>query len=549
MTDITKTLLPSLTLDSGLVITCNDAFTKLLGFSESEIKNTLLEDKLIWFENTPFIDLKGLQADSIINEEGSFSLAKIFNNLHYAVSVKLHCVSERDNIFKLYFCIIENKSVDPIAELPNGWGLTSRINYLIDYQDLSLKNMALIILDVDNFSTVNYRYNYFVGDQYLVALGKILQEATKNIGFVVRYTNAKFGILIEENLLIEDNLNILPVNFTKQLEKICFNLCIELTKPIKIDSTIEIIKSFSIGVSSPGFDYGNYQSMQIAAETELQKSKKFSTNKFFIASPEFKDELRTRKFIIDLLPQAIAEDKIQIYYQPQYDIQNNQLIGLEALSRWNDEVLGNIPPDLFVPITEEIGLHFEFDLWVFEKVCVQIVEWQKQNIPVPRIAVNISFKTMEMSTLIERLKNILIKTDCSTDFLELEITETSSVNNAKILADNMLAAKSLGMHIAIDDFGTGYSSLSLIRTFHQSLDKLKLDRSLIEQVCNTKLDKDFTKHIIELGKILAVKVLAEGVETQQQLDLLIDIGCDYAQGYYFAKALSKEDILSLMQAK
>jgi EAL domain-containing protein (putative c-di-GMP-specific phosphodiesterase class I) len=212
-------------------------------------------------------------------------------------------------------------------------------------------------------------------------------------------------------------------------------------------------------------------------------------------------------------------------------------------------LLGNIPPDLFVPITEEIGLHFEFDLWVFEKVCVQIVEWQKQNIPVPRIAVNISFKTMEMSTLIERLKNILIKTDCSTDFLELEITETSSVNNAKILADNMLAAKSLGMHIAIDDFGTGYSSLSLIRTFHQSLDKLKLDRSLIEQVCNTKLDKDFTKHIIELGKILAVKVLAEGVETQQQLDLLIDIGCDYAQGYYFAKALSKEDILSLMQAK
>lgn len=546
MTDNTKTLLAALTIHNGccnsIVTSCNDAFTELFGFIDSEMKNTFLADKLVLSKETLCCDLKALFFVAIATDGGIFASAKMFNNLHYAMAVKLHCVYQGNDTFKLYFRVSENKSIDPISGLPNGWALLSRINYLMSRENLGFKNLALIIIDVDNFSTINYRHDFIVGDQYLVVLGKLLQNATKGFGFVVRFCNAKFSILIEnkDGLLGEKSF--------EWIEEICEFLTHLLIQPITVSDDLEITKSFSLGVSSPGFEYENYHAMEIAAETEMKKAKKYSINKYYIALPEIKGELLTRKLIIEALPQAIVKDQIQVYYQPQYDIHSHQLIGLEALSRWSNDLLGTIPPDIFVPITEDIGLHFEFDLWVFEKVCTQLVLWQKQSIQVPRIAINISFKTMEMSTFIERIKIILKKTTCSTSLLELEVTETSSINNAKMLSENMLQVKELGMHIAVDDFGTGYSSLSLIRTFHLSLDKLKLDRSLIDKICQTQLDKNFTKHIIELGKILNVSVLAEGVETQQQLDLLIELGCDYAQGYYFSKAQTSEDIVLLMQA-
>lgn len=544
MANDTTTLLATLTICNNnicTVITCNDAFTELLGFSESNIKNIPLADNLVLSEGGAFSDLEALFASAIITDGGVISTAKIFNSLHYAVSVKLHCVYEGNNIFKLNFRISEDKSIDPVSRLPNGWALTSRISYLNKIHNISLKNMVLIIVEADNFSAINFRYDYAVGDEYLVRLGKRLQKAVKSFGFVIRFSNAKYAILIEDY----EKLSA-PIIY-KHIELICENLCVALVKPIRVSDQLAITKSFSLGVSSPGFEYNCYHSMQIAAEAEKQKSKKYSINKFFIASPEATSGFLRRKLIIEALPQAIAMHQIQVYYQPQYDIKSNRLTGLEALSRWDDDALGNIPPNIFVAIAEDIGLHFEFDLWVFEKVCTQLNRWQKNNIRVPRIAINISFKTMEMSTFIERIKTILKKTGCPTYFLELEVTETSSINNTVMLSKNMLQVKKLGIHIAVDDFGAGYSSLSLIRTFHLSLDKLKLDRSLVDKICHTQLDKNFIKHIIELGKILNVSVLAEGVETKQQLDLLIELGCDYAQGYYFSKALASNDIVRLME--
>ena len=544
MTDKTNTLLAFLTIYNGSIPTvkaCNDNFTEMLGFSESQIKHVPLADKLVLCEESSFLHLDDLFRSAMTTSGGVFTSAKMFNSFHYAVSVKLHCVHEENDLFTLYLSVSENKSVDPISTLPNGWALTSRVNYLINQQKMSLKNVILIILEADNFSTINYRYDYAIGDQYLILLGERLQNIMKGFGFVIRFSNAKFAILIEDYEQLPEDI------LYKRIELICQNLCSTLAEPIWISEQLPITKSFSIGVSSPGYDYNCYHSMDIAAETEKEKAKKYSINKYFIASAEPAEELLTRKLIIEALPEAIIKHQIQVHYQPQYDMKSRELTGLEALSRWNDENLGFIPPNIFVAITEDIGLHFEFDLWVFEKVCTQLMDWQYQEIQVPRVAINISFKTMEMTTFIERIKYILNKTGCPTHFIELEVTETSSINNTKMLVDNMLKVKELGMHIAVDDFGTGYSSLSLVRTFHLSLDKLKLDRSLVDKVCHTELDRNFIKHIIELGKILNLSVLAEGVETQEQLDLLMELGCDYAQGYYFSKALPSDDIARLIE--
>lgn len=244
------------------------------------------------------------------------------------------------------------------------------------------------------------------------------------------------------------------------------------------------------------------------------------------------------KLIIDEFPAAIENSLIKIHYQPQYELTNNKLVGFEALSRWIHQDLGYIAPDVFVRIAEDIGLHFEFDLWVFSQVCKQLVQWREMDVYSPRVAINISFKTLEMTNFVTRLQAIIAKTGCPKHLLEIEVTETASITNMLTLIDNVRAVKDLGLHIAIDDFGTGYSSLSLVRTLRSSLDTLKIDRSLIADICDSKLDREFARKVIGLGEVLEVKVLAEGVETLAQRDLLQALGCDYAQGYYFDKALS-----------
>jgi diguanylate cyclase (GGDEF)-like protein len=542
MTDKTKALLASLTVKDNVITGCNNVFTEFLGFTELQIKNCSLKEILVLSEDALFTDLDALFDAAIANDDGVIISAKIFNTLYYALSVKVHCIDEHNGVFKLYFSISNNKSIDPISGLPNGWALASRIDYLVKVKKVSLKDLALIVVDVDNFSTINYRYDFSIGDKYLVELGKLLQKTAENYGFVIRFSNAKFAILVE------DLANLLTDKLNEHIHHICQELCVVLANPIRVSDNLQITKSFSIGVSAPGFEYDMHHPMELAAETVLKKAKTFSTNEYFIALPDTKNEFLTRKLIIDALPEAISRNFIQLYYQPQYDIYTNEIIGLEALSRWTDNTLGIIAPDVFVPITEDIGLHFEFDLWVFAKVCEQLVLWNASKIPAPRVAINISFKTMEMSNFVERIITILKNTGCATSLLELEVVETSSINNAKMIEKNMAELKQLGISIAIDDFGTGYSSLNLIRILHQSLDKIKLDRTLIDKICQTQLDKKFTQHIIEMGNILDVKVLAEGVETKEQLDLLIELGCDYAQGYYFTKPVSRSDVEVLIQA-
>ncbi|MCG7588601.1 bifunctional diguanylate cyclase/phosphodiesterase, partial [Photobacterium sp. OFAV2-7] len=379
-----------------------------------------------------------------------------------------------------------------------------------------------------------------IGDNYLWVLGKTLQERLKDKGLVVRYSNAKFGVLVEENNGLTSDA------FDEYVHQICRRLCDVAAMPLKLKGGHQVNKSFSIGVSAESAVYDSYHAMEVATEIAMREAKKFSTSKYCLATEQTKDDLVFKKLIIEELPQAIEQNQIKIYFQPQYDLCSGALIGFEALSRWQHNELGYIPPDVFVGVAEDIGLHFEFDLWVFNQVCRQIVEWREHGINTPRIAINISFKTIEMTTFVSRIIEIINTTQCPTELIEVEITETATAKNISMLRDNITQLKSAGINIAVDDFGTGYSSLNLIRTFCRSLDKLKLDRTLIENICNTELDREFTRQIIELSRVLQVKVLAEGVETQEQRELLTQLGCDCAQGYYFDKALPTSEAQALI---
>lgn len=524
--------LPILIIRNGQIKSCNDMFSTLIGLTYLEIVDVTINDLLRLDNNKNMINLDLLFDNSGANEEGVFASGELVDCNFYHLKVELHCKKIAHNEFKLCFKVIQNKAIDPISGLPNGWAMSARASHFFNTVNSTTPKMRLLVLSVDNFSTINFRYGFDAGDNYLSVLGKKLQSILSESGLVVRLSNARFGILIENKCRLSSvELNAYIVN-------ICEQLCNLSQGSLILNNGIKVNKSFSIGISAEHTEYDSYFSMEIAAETAMRESERHSNSQYCFAKVEMKPDLMTNKLIIDEFPNAIEKSLINIHYQPQYEFENNKLVGFEALSRWMHKDLGYISPDVFIRIAEDIGLHFEFDLWVFTQVCHQIVQWREEYVYSPRIAINISFKTLEMTDFVTRLQSIIEHSGCPTNLLEIEVTETASISNMITLIDNVRAVKKLGINIAIDDFGTGYSSLSLVRTLRSSLDTLKIDRSLVADICSSPLDREFARKVIGLGEVLEVKVLAEGVETLAQRDLLQELGCDYAQGYYFDKALT-----------
>ncbi|NQZ91785.1 MAG: EAL domain-containing protein [Moritella sp.] len=529
---IEDSFLPILIIRNGQIKSCNDVFSTLLGLTCLEVVDTTVNDLLHLDNNEKITNLSSLFDNSGVNEEGVFASGELVDCNFYHLKIELHCKKIAHNEFKLCFKLIQNKAFDPISGLPNGWAMSARASHFFNTVNLTTPKMQLLVLSVDNFSTINFRYGFDAGDNYLFILGKKLQSILSESGLVVRFSNARFGVLIENKCRLSS------VDFNAYIINICEQLCHLSQGSLILNNDIKVNKSFSIGISAEHTEYDSYFAMEIAAETAMRESERHSISHYYFAKAEIKPDLMTNKLIIDELPNAIEKSLIKIHYQPQYDLENNKLVGFEALSRWMHKDLGYISPDVFIRIAEDIGLHFEFDLWVFAQVCHQIVQWREQHVYSPRIAINISFKTLEMTDFVTRLQSIIEHSGCPKNLLEIEVTETASISNMITLIDNVRAVKELGIHIAIDDFGTGYSSLSLVRTLRSSLDTLKIDRSLVADICSSPLDREFARKVIGLGEVLEVKVLAEGVETLAQRDLLQELGCDYAQGYYFDKALT-----------
>jgi diguanylate cyclase (GGDEF)-like protein len=546
MMHVEQVLLPVFTVKNGLLIGCNNIFSDLFGYESQTLCTNRLQDILTIESDNPqgHFDINQLFSHAR-KSDGVKRKGMLKNQHHFSLPVEIVCQSDANSkgTFNFFFRVIEDKSKDSVTGLPNGWAIRSRANYLLNLPIHLAPKLAVIIFKIDNFSTLNFRHGYSVGDEYLIFLGKKLQQTMGENDLVVRFSNAKYGILVEDyNQLTTEEFKI-------YITSICELLCDISASPILLENDVIVSKNFSIGVCDVTATYKSYFAMEIATETAMHQSSRFSTSKFIFATSKITGKLLTKKWIIDEMPHAIANEHIKMHYQPQYCLMSKSLIGLEALSRWQHQDLGFVSPVFFVGIAEEIGLHFEFDLFVFKQVCSQIKEWQTNGLILPRVSINISFKTLEMDAFVTRVKQIITDTSCPTDCIEIEVTETTSIKNIDSLFNNINEVKQLGIHIAIDDFGSGYSSLSLIRTLHQSLDKLKLDKSLIDNICNTTIDQEIVKQIIELGKVLNIDVLAEGIEYVEQQTLLLSLGCKFGQGYLFEKPLPATDIVKYLSKK
>lgn len=534
MNNVEQILLPSITVKNGALKGCNAVFSERFGFDAKTLNGYQLKDLLT-------LD-SGQSIDFLIEQPNQAHRAQLINRHYYELPVDAVCSpsSNDPQCYEIFFRVIEDKSLDSVTGLPNGWAISCRANHLLTLPAKKAPQLAVIIFRVDNFSTLNFRQGYSVGDEYLEILGNKLVELMGEEYLVVRFSNAKFGILIE------DYQQLPFAEFEALVSEKCRAICAISDTPMLLSDNVKVHKSFSIGVSELSAKYSSYFAMEIATETAMHQAAKYSYSKFIFATSELTDKLLMRKLIIDDFPQAISDCAIVQHYQPQYCLTSKKLMGLEALSRWHHRELGHVSPAFFAAIAEDIGLHFEFDLHVLHQVCRQVKNWLDDGFNVPRVSVNISFKTLEMATFVKRVTNVLKETKCPANLIEIEITETTSINNINNLIDNVRQVKQLGIHIAIDDFGVGYSSLSLIRRLHSVIDKLKLDKSLIDTLCHTTTDQEFIRHIIELGGVLGLDVLAEGIEHHQQQALLEQLGCKFGQGYFFEKPQPASQIVSYL---
>lgn len=391
-------------------------------------------------------------------------------------------------------------------------------------------NYQVIIIDVDDFKIFNDIWGYDFGNKLLNEVGRILSSSFKNNSIVMHSGSDGFIIITFK----EESIN----DYAEKILNVLRNaIIIENT-------TINLTASMGIYINKKVENI--YTAIQ-NADTALKYAKKGGKDCFSIFNTSMKDEIVRKAKIKKNIKSAIKYDLLDVYYQPKINLSNENLMGIEALLRWNDEELGTISPGEFITVAEETGIIIELGRYVLKKVCMQIKTWKAGKVNYRNVAVNLSAKQFRDASLPEYIANILREYGVSPNVLELEVTESAIIENIKNSNKMINEFIKKGIKIAIDDFGTGYSSY--ICLCNLSLNTLKIDKSFIDFInCDNKRNL-IIKNIIDLAHSLDMKVVAEGVEQEHQMKTLKEYGCDIIQGFYYSKPLSTKNFEEYIMKK
>ncbi|MEZ8131625.1 EAL domain-containing protein [Enterovibrio norvegicus] len=421
---------------------------------------------------------------------------------------------------------------DPLTGLGNRLFATKSLNSNIDLAQKSRSTFVLLYLDIDEFKTINDSLGHAAGDSLLINVSKTLSKLIGRSGFVARMGGDEFMIVMSNTSLIQG-------------EKVAQKINKALRKPYHIvDNTIVV--SASIGICEYPAHGRDGETLIRNADTAMYCAKRQGRDQYRIYSDEMTTEINDHIETHRGLHNAIKNDELVVFFQPKVNLDTGNTIGAEALIRWQHPKLGLLPPSAFLEVAEKSDLIIDIDKWVFRKVAQLLTDWKHNGINTDCmvIAVNFSARMFYMTDLADQLQHILDKTDCKPSQLILEITERDMMRDFETCVRTIETLHAKGYKIAIDDFGTGYSSLSVLKNL--SADYIKLDRSFIKDVNTSKSDLEITQAILKLSQVLDLTVVAEGLETQSHVDTLRGIGCDLAQGYYFAKPLTVDAWLTYL---
>lgn len=419
---------------------------------------------------------------------------------------------------------------DTTTELPNRHYFHQQLDRAVKHAITTKQKMVLLFLDLDNFKIVNDTLGHTTGDLLLKQASARLSNVLRQNDYICRIGGDEFAIIIE-NISNIDDVSIVT-------EK-----CIQsLTNPFVFEGHKFFI-GVSIGISICPDDAVTANTLLVNADMAMYEVKLRGKNNYQFFNSEMNDT-HSRKFQLESdLRHAIKQDQMELYYQPQVNSQNALLTGAEALMRWNHPEKGLISPDEFIPIAEETGLILSLGEWLIKTACrhgKQLVDSGLKDIT---IAINISGIQIREVTFVDQISDALTRSGLDPSHLELELTESILMDDSTLVIDKVNQLKGLGVHVAIDDFGTGFSSMNYLKSF--PITKLKIDKSFISGLPQSSDDMAITMAIIALAHGMNIKVVAEGVEHEDQVDFLRSHACDVLQGYYYAKPMPFNEFLQL----
>jgi diguanylate cyclase (GGDEF)-like protein len=416
---------------------------------------------------------------------------------------------------------------DALTGLPNRVLFMDRLGREIAHADRDGHRFAVLLLDLDRFKLINDTLGHAAGDLLLSGVARRLCGVTREVDTVARTGGDEFLILISDTRDQAD-LGALAAKIGK-------SLC----EPFAVNGA-EVHTSASIGISVYPEDGKDVDALVARADEAMYFAKQRGRNSYQFFNKAMSVFSQERLDLENDLRRALALNQMEVHYQPKSDVATGRISSVEALLRWHHPTRGLVSPADFIPLAEESGLILSIGEWVLRESCRQAREWQKNGIPFLRVAVNVSPVQFRQSNFLQAVHSALVDFDLMPQYLEIELTETTVMGNAEDSVQILEQLSRLGVVVSIDDFGTGYSSMSYLRKF--PIDKLKIDRSFISELTTNPADASIVQAIISLAHSLRLKVVAEGVETAEQLQRLRELGCDQYQGFYRSKALPADEV-------
>lgn len=521
----------------GNFTSVNPAFEKMLGFKNSELigKSAL---RYINQEDVPRVRmhfyraLKGKEQYYNIEILSKTGEKMIFHLRNIPITINGECVG----IYGIGRNITEQKKIEDkmiqLAYYDQDTGLPNRIKFMEMLGELlgrakkKKRMLAVMIIDLDRFKIINDSLGHEAGDEILKKVSERIQEVLPTGSYMGRFSGDKFNLVLSKKIVLDDVMKV-----AKAILK-------QVSAPI-FHSEQEFYVTASIGVSFYPNDGLDEITLLKNADIAMNRSKSPGGNRITLYSNEMNEEALRRLELESYLRKALQKEEFFLCYQPLIDLESGRVYGSEALIRWNHPILGLVSPGDFIPLAEETGLIEEIGSWVLKTACKQNRKWQLMGLEDLSVSVNVSANQFQQGKFVNEVKRALSDSGLAPECLTLELTESTMLRNIDYSIDVMRSLQKLGVRVSIDDFGTGYSSLSYLKDL--PINTLKIDRSFINNLRLDTSDIAIVKAIITMGHGLAVKVVAEGVETEEQIELLKELKCHYAQGFYLHRPLTIDD--------
>lgn len=538
---------------SGKILKVNPAFCRMTGYSREELEGSTVEmithpdsrehSTRLYQEAREGIRRDFSYEKKFLRKDGAVIWAQVTNawvhdeegELSHAVSL-VQDVTERKQAeaalrrheTRLNYLAYH----DTLTHLPNRTLFYDRLTHAMSTARRSGQPVALFFLDLDRFKNINDSLGHHIGDELLVKMADRLRGCVRDSDTLARIGGDEFVIILEQ------------LHGYKDVTKVARQILRSLQEPLEV-SDRELYMTVSIGISMFPTDADDVEGLMKAADVAMYRAKDQGRNTFQAYTPDMDGEIQELLTLEGDLRRAIDQDQLVLYYQPQLNLEQDRVVAMEALLRWEHPERGLIPPAQFIPLAEEYGLIVPIGNWVLEAACRQNMTWQKEGHPFKRVAVNISARQFRQADFVEVIERALSRTGMPPEYLELEITESVIMQDVEAAILTLTDLKARGIRLAVDDFGTGYSSLSYLKRF--PIDALKIDRTFVRDITTDTNDAAIVRSIIALGKSMNLQVIAEGIETKDQLAFLLKQGCTHGQGFLFSHPVPPESLPDKLQ--